>query len=136
MPRLGPTNDFLSLMFSQVDILTSDEARMTKAEELAPPQFLDYQLRVVLWATAGVKFPQLENRGLDVDQKLIVTANFGGESGKVLYHFIRTIEFMLIPSFFLLLQFYFIFYRFVVSGCYQAYRCSMVCCRRKCRLEL
>eukprot|EP00469_Lotharella_globosa_P005541 CAMPEP_0167793706 /NCGR_PEP_ID=MMETSP0111_2-20121227/13347_1 /TAXON_ID=91324 /ORGANISM="Lotharella globosa, Strain CCCM811" /LENGTH=1364 /DNA_ID=CAMNT_0007686929 /DNA_START=58 /DNA_END=4149 /DNA_ORIENTATION=+ len=70
------------LILVRIDILTAEEARTTKPEELAPPQFWDYQLRLVLWSTQGIKFPQLENRAMDVDQKLIVTANFDGEGGQ------------------------------------------------------
>jgi len=70
------------LIQCKVDILTAEEARITKADELSPPQFQDYQLRLILWSTYGVKFPQLENRGLDVDQKIIVTSNFSGEKGE------------------------------------------------------
>lgn len=68
-----------------MDILKADQARLIKADEISPPQLMDYQLRVVLWSTYGIKFPQLENRGLDVDQKLIVTANFDGEKGEVVF---------------------------------------------------
>lgn len=70
------------LVLVKVDILTAEEARTTKPEELVPPQFLDYELRLVLWATQAVKFPQLEKRGVEVDQKVMVTANFDGDAGE------------------------------------------------------
>mmetsp|Transcript_24644 Transcript_24644/g.34257 ORF Transcript_24644/g.34257 Transcript_24644/m.34257 type:complete len:1388 (+) Transcript_24644:81-4244(+) len=70
------------LILVKIDVLTAEQARQIKADTLSPPQFLDYQLRLILWSTYAVKFPQLENRGLDVDQKLIVTANFDGEKGQ------------------------------------------------------
>eukprot|EP00466_Bigelowiella_natans_P007748 jgi/Bigna1/131767/aug1.15_g6475 len=54
----------------RTDVLTEDEARIFKAEELSGPQYTDYEFRLE---------KDLNN---DVDQKLRVTINFSGAPGR------------------------------------------------------
>jgi len=67
----------------RTDVLTEDEARIFKAEELSGPQYTDYEFRLVLWQTVGVRFPEEKDLNNDVDQKLRVTINFSGAPGRL-----------------------------------------------------
>ncbi|GAB5368390.1 hypothetical protein AAMO2058_001315100 [Amorphochlora amoebiformis] len=69
-------------ILARVDILTETQAQTDKADELTGPEFSDYELRLVLWQTVGIKFPEEKDRGSDVDQKIRVTVNFSGVPGR------------------------------------------------------
>ncbi len=65
----------------RMDVLTEKESRLIKPEELSGPQYTDYEFRLVLWQTVGIRFPEEKDRGSDVDQKIRVTVNFTGVPG-------------------------------------------------------
>eukprot|EP01006_Ploeotia_vitrea_P045078 TRINITY_DN66894_c5_g6_i1.p1 TRINITY_DN66894_c5_g6~~TRINITY_DN66894_c5_g6_i1.p1 ORF type:complete len:1357 (-),score=756.79 TRINITY_DN66894_c5_g6_i1:54-4124(-) len=66
----------------RLELLTMEEARRIKAEDLRPPEEKEYELRMVLWRTEGVRMPEEKDKNDSVDQKMYVTTNFTGEYGK------------------------------------------------------
>mmetsp|Transcript_22475 Transcript_22475/g.33520 ORF Transcript_22475/g.33520 Transcript_22475/m.33520 type:complete len:1427 (+) Transcript_22475:66-4346(+) len=66
----------------RVDVLTEEQARIEKTDELTGPQSAEYEFRLVLWQTVGVKFPEEKDRSSDVDQKIRVSVNFSGVPGR------------------------------------------------------
>lgn len=66
-----------------LDILPEEMARKHKVEELHAPKSGEYELRMVIWNTKEIKFPEDMNRGHhDVDQQIAVTTNFEGMPGQ------------------------------------------------------
>lgn len=65
----------------KLDILTEDEARRTKADEMqnADPDL--FELRMVIWNTRDIRMPDDKDKDKDVDQKMFVTVNFDGTYG-------------------------------------------------------
>lgn len=66
----------------RVDILSEDEARRIRPEEISSTDPLQYELRMVLWSTKDIRMPEEKDRDKDVDQTMTITTNFTGERGE------------------------------------------------------
>ena len=64
----------------RLDILSADDARRTKPDDLRAPQPAEYELRMVIWNTRRVRFPEEKDADNMVDQQVRVEANFAGEA--------------------------------------------------------
>lgn len=62
----------------KLDILTEDESRRIRADEMQNADPLSYELRMVLWKTKDVRMPDEKDKDKDVDQKMFITTNFDG----------------------------------------------------------
>eukprot|EP00466_Bigelowiella_natans_P015782 jgi/Bigna1/67725/fgenesh1_pg.4_\ len=70
-------------MVMSLDILRSDVACSTKPRHIAAPVVEDFQLRLILWYTVGVRRPGSNDKY--VNQQIRVTANFDGDPGNEVY---------------------------------------------------
>lgn len=63
----------------KLDILTEDQARQQRADDMDAPRPEEYELRMVIWNTRDVSFPDPKKQDDDVDQTIICETNFEGE---------------------------------------------------------
>jgi hypothetical protein len=63
----------------KVEILSEEQARRQKPEQLLPAFRDEYELRCVIWNTRNVEFP--DSKKSNVDQLITVTSNFEGKYG-------------------------------------------------------
>lgn len=69
----------------KLEMLTEEEARRIKPEDVSPPQSGEFELRLVIWSTRDVRHPDESTADDDVDQvnqRIVVTTNFDGKKGK------------------------------------------------------
>lgn len=69
----------------KIEMLTEEEARKTKPDDLSPPTLQEYELRMVIWSTRDVRFPSEEDADGaidDVNQRVAVTTNFSHQRGR------------------------------------------------------
>ncbi len=69
------------ILWLRVDILEEKQARKQKAEEIRSAVPIDYQLRMIIWKTKGIRYLDESDLDAEVDQRIRVTANFEGELG-------------------------------------------------------
>jgi len=65
----------------RMEVLTEEQARRQKAEELVAPSAEEFELRMVLWLTKDVR-PLLDRPDMETNQRIVVTANFDNAVGK------------------------------------------------------
>jgi len=65
----------------KIDVLTEDEARRVRADDLLGQDPAEFELRMVIWNTRDIRMPEEKDRDSEVDQKMYATANFNGEYG-------------------------------------------------------
>jgi hypothetical protein len=69
----------------KIEVLTEEEARRIKPDMLSAPSVQEYELRMVIWNTRDVRFPQdkdADGAVDDVNQRIVVTTNFMNQQGK------------------------------------------------------
>ncbi len=65
----------------RLHILRQSEASELVADDIVAPSKRAFQLRMVIWETRGVRFPEERRKGKTVDQQIHVTTNFDGKRG-------------------------------------------------------
>jgi hypothetical protein len=80
--RTPKSSVFAGKLFVKLDILPEEQALRQKPEEIHAPEAADYELRLVIWNTRDIRFPEEKDRDNDVDQRIIVHSNFDGEYGE------------------------------------------------------
>lgn len=69
----------------KLEILTEEEARRIKPEDVTPPTSAEYELRLVIWSTRDVRHPDESTADDSIDnvnQRIVVTTNFEGKKGQ------------------------------------------------------
>lgn len=66
-------------VYARLDVLSESEARKKKPDEMHPPVPTEFELRMVIWSTRNVKFPDLVDKDIDVNQTMEVWSNYEAE---------------------------------------------------------
>mmetsp|Transcript_4252 Transcript_4252/g.6336 ORF Transcript_4252/g.6336 Transcript_4252/m.6336 type:complete len:1428 (-) Transcript_4252:52-4335(-) len=86
-PKYGTSQGALEV---RTQIILKNKANEIVAEEIAPPARKEYQLRLVIWETAEVRYAEDRREDELVDQKIRVTSNFTATPESVIEKFTDT----------------------------------------------